>query len=354
MVSRRNAVLLGICAVVLVCAASSLAVPMVTARDALVVVQPGDTLSDIAARYGTTVAAIARLNGIANPDMIRAGQRIRIKVSATVSRGSVDVRRHVVRVGETLSSIATDFATTSAAIATENRLADPSYVRAGQVLLIPRPTRSKTATLYGHSGAPPRIVRHVVMPGETLTGIAARYVTTVAAIAGLNGLADPSYIQAGRVLRIPAGRGGAAEKYLPSSLVAVMAKREHVRRIIVAEARRARVSPTLALALAWQESGWRQEVVSSAGARGVMQVLPTTADWIGNTMLGRRPDLTSTRDNVRAGVVLLRHYLDRYGGDVRRALAAYYQGQRSADRYGVLPVSQLYVGSILGLQRMLR
>jgi LysM repeat protein len=353
MVSRRNAVLLGLGAVAMVCATSSLAVPTVTARDALVVVQPGDTLSDIAARYGTTVAAIARLNGIANPDMIRAGQRIRINVNATVSRGSAGTRRHVVRDGETLTSIAIDYGTSSAAIAAENRLADPSYVRAGQVLLIPSPARSQPATRSGHGSAPSRTVRHFVLPGETLTGIAARYGTTIAAIAGLNGLADPSYIQAGRVLHIPSGRASATAN-LPPSLNAVMAKREHVRRIIVAEARRAGVSPTLALAVAWQESGWRQEVVSSAGARGVMQVLPTTADWIGDTMLGRRPDLRSTRDNVRAGVVLLRHYLDRYSGDVRRALAAYYQGQRSADRYGVLPVSELYVGSILGLQRMLR
>jgi LysM repeat protein len=287
MASGRSTVLLGLCATALLCATSSLAASRVTASEVVVVVQPGDTLLGLAARYGTSVAVIAILNDIANPDLIRAGQRIRVTVGKTVNARGTGNQHHVVR------------------------------------------------------------------PGETLTSIAAGFGTTIAAIAAANRLADPSYIQAGQVLRIPSAHAGTTAATLPSSVAAGMAERDRVRRIVVAEARRAGVPPALALAVAWQESGWRQKVVSSAGARGVMQLLPTTALWIGDTMLGHRVDLRSTRGNVRAGLVLLRHYLDRYHRNVGRALAAYYQGQRSADIYGVLPVSRPYIASILTLQRML-
>jgi LysM repeat protein len=353
MASGRSTVLLGLCASALLCATSSLAASRVTASEVVVVVQPGDTLVGLAARYGTSVAVIATLNDIANPDLIRAGQRIRVTVGRTVNARGTRNQHHVVRPGETLTSIAADFGTTIAAIAAANRLTDPSYVWAGRLLVIPSAIRSE-AILSGRQGSQPPTVRRVVAPGQTLTAIARHYGTTVAAIASLNNLADPSYIQAGQVLRIPSAHAGTTAATLPSSVAAGMAERDRVRRIVVAEARRAGVPPALALAVAWQESGWRQKVVSSAGARGVMQLLPTTALWIGDTMLGHRVDLRSTRGNVRAGLVLLRHYLDRYHRNVGRALAAYYQGQRSADIYGVLPVSRPYIASILTLQRMLR
>jgi N-acetylmuramoyl-L-alanine amidase len=351
MAPGRSTVLLGLCATALLCATSSLAASRVTASELVVVVQPGDTLVGLAARYGTSVAVIATLNGIANPDLIRAGQRVRVTVGRSVNARDKGDQHHVVRPGETLTSIAADFGTTIEAIAAANRLTDPSYVWAGRRLVIPSAIRSKTHS--GRHGSQPPTVRRLVAPGETLTAIAQRYGTTVAAIASLNNLADPSYIQAGQILRIPSAEEGTTAATLPSSVAAGMAGRDRVRRIVVTEARRAGVPPALALSVAWQESGWRQKVVSSAGARGVMQLMPTTAVWIGDTMLGHRVDLRNTRGNVRAGLVLLRHYLDRYHGNVGRALAAYYQGQRSADIYGVLPVSRPYIASILTLQRML-
>jgi soluble lytic murein transglycosylase-like protein len=85
-----------------------------------------------------------------------------------------------------------------------------------------------------------------------------------------------------------------------------------------------------------------------------MQLLPATADWVGATMLGERVNLWSTSSNVRAGVALLRHYLHHYAGSRRLALAAYYQGQAGTDRYGVYPVSEPYIDSILILEAMFR
>lgn len=139
---------------------------------------------------------------------------------------------------------------------------------------------------------------------------------------------------------------------MPASMAAMVAERDAVRRLIVQEAGRFGVPPALALAVAWQESGWQQGVVSWAGAIGVMQLLPDTGEWVGEAMLGTPVDLRDTHENVRAGVRLLAHYLDRYDGNRDLVLAAYYQGQTAADRHGVFPVSRPYIASIKALETL--
>ena len=132
-----------------------------------------------------------------------------------------------------------------------------------------------------------------------------------------------------------------------------MEKRSWVRRIVVNAADRWGVARSLALAVAWQESGWQQGVVSYAGAVGVMQLMPATADWVGSTMLDAAVDIHGARSNVNAGVRLLKHYIQRYGGNSDLVLAAYYQGQSAADRHGIYSVSVPYIASIRQLERML-
>ena len=135
-------------------------------------------------------------------------------------------------------------------------------------------------------------------------------------------------------------------------MASVVASRDAMRQLIAEEATAAGVPVSLALAVAWQESGWRQEVVSSAGAVGVMQLMPGTAQWIGQSMLGRPVNINDARDNVHAGVRLLAHYLNRYAGNRELVLAAYYQGQTAADRHGVYPVSRAYIASVDSLVRL--
>lgn len=137
-------------------------------------------------------------------------------------------------------------------------------------------------------------------------------------------------------------------------MAALVRRRAGIGRLIGAEARAQGVPAALARAVAWQESGWQPGIVSSAGAIGVMQLLPATADWVAATMLGQPVNLWSARSNIRAGVALLRHYLHRYGGSRALALAAYYQGQAGTDRYGIYPVSRPYIDSILILEAMFR
>jgi LysM repeat protein len=385
--TRRQPLFLSTAVVVAVTAGALLS-GSAAATDRVITVQAGDTLSGIAARHGLTVRDLVALNGIADPNRIYAGQRLKLATApaqpsaapAQPGSAAAQPRTHRVAFGENLTWIARRYGTSIAAIVSANGLANPSYIRTGQVLTIPAaggnaavggnaaapaPSAPATSTPAAPKTPPAAQSRtHRVASGENLTWIARRYGTSIAAIVSANGLANPSYIRTGQVLTIPgaAVEGSAAPAQpatasaatgsgMPASMATLVARRQGVRDLIVAEAARQGVPAAFALAVAWQESGWQQGVVSSAGAIGIMQLLPATGEWVGQVMLGQPVNLHDPASNVRAGVRLLRHYLDRYG-DRSLALAAYYQGQTAADRHGIYPVSRPYIASILRLEEI--
>lgn len=94
-------------------------------------VRSGDTLSSIAARFGTSYQALASLNGLSNPNLIYVGQTLRVNGSA--STGSV---YYTVRAGDNLSAIAARYGTSYQSIAALNGLANPNLIYAGQTLKI--------------------------------------------------------------------------------------------------------------------------------------------------------------------------------------------------------------------------
>jgi LysM repeat protein len=99
------------------------------------VVQPGENLFRISLKYGTTVGAIAAANGIINPSRVYAGQKLTIPTGSAAPGGGVTY--HVVQRGETLSSIALKYGTTSWKIAAANGISNPNYIYAGRTLRIP-------------------------------------------------------------------------------------------------------------------------------------------------------------------------------------------------------------------------
>jgi soluble lytic murein transglycosylase-like protein len=86
------------------------------------------------------------------------------------------------------------------------------------------------------------------------------------------------------------------------------------------------VNPYLVMGLAWHESGWNPSAVSSAGAIGVMQVMPATAESSGPALLHRQVDLYNAADNIDLGTAILKSNLVRYDNDLAKALVAYYAG----------------------------
>jgi soluble lytic murein transglycosylase-like protein len=112
------------------------------------------------------------------------------------------------------------------------------------------------------------------------------------------------------------------------------------------------VPPALADAIAWQESGFNNDLVSSADARGIMQILPGTWDWIQRTLTPSAPLApASAVENVRGGVLLLRSLLNSTGGDSSTAAAGYYQGLPSVQQHGLYPSTQQYVQSVRALEQ---
>ncbi|MEX0675003.1 MAG: peptidoglycan-binding protein [Gaiellaceae bacterium] len=143
-------------------------------------------------------------------------------------------------------------------------------------------------------------------------------------------------------------RGGAAAPRPSRSATGVAPS--SVRALVDRTARRYGVDPSLARALAWMESGYQTDLTSSAGAWGVMQLIPATWDFVETVLLGRDVPRTAA-GNVEAGVVLLRHLLRRFGGDERLALAAWYQGEHAVRKHGVYRESEQFVASVLALRR---
>ena len=109
------------------------------------------------------------------------------------------------------------------------------------------------------------------------------------------------------------------------------------------------VDARLVRALAWQESGYQNHVVSSAGALGVMQVTPATWEFVEVVLIGRRIARTAA-GNVRVGTAFLRHLLRLFRGDERLALAAYYQGAKAVRERGLFPETRTYVEAVRSLK----
>jgi hypothetical protein len=184
---------------------------------------------------------------------------------------------------------------------------------------------------------------HVVRPGESFFSIASVYRVSPWQLARENSIPLTSVIVPNQRLLLPAGA-----RVRSPAVAATPASRESVRAAIDYWSRIYGVDPKLARALAWMESGFQQDVVSSVGAIGVMQLLPETWEFVDVVLLGVRTP-RNYQGNVRAGVRYLRWQLDEFGGDVRLALAGWYQGARAVRERGLYEDTKEFVRIVLAL-----
>jgi soluble lytic murein transglycosylase-like protein len=219
---------------------------------------------------------------------------------------------------------------------------------------------------------------HPVRRGDTLEAIGRRYGVTVPALVAANGLRHPDLVQEGTSLTIPAParaavptrparpvtpKAGALRETVvpmpPTQLaavrtdprIAVPPDRAGLRPAFLRFSQLAGVPSDLAMALAWQESGWQRNRVSSTRAVGVMQLMPDTVDFVSSSLLGTAPlDPRDPVANIRMGTRFLRYLLDSHGGNVDRALASYYQGLRSVRERGPLDETQRFVANVKALR----
>jgi LysM repeat protein len=199
---------------------------------------------------------------------------------------------------------------------------------------------------------PVRIVRvstttahYVVKSGDSLTAIAQRHKTTLSKLAHLNGLDPAKPLLIGTRLRVPA-----AVRSAPTAVSATNAS--SVRASLDRWAAHYGVDPSLARALAWMESGYNNSVVSSVGAQGVMQLLPSTWDYVEQVLIHQKV-AHDADGNVHVGMAYLSHLLNAFNGNEHLALAGWYQGERAVRASGPYKVSKAFVADVLALkQRM--
>ena len=187
-------------------------------------VKAGDTLSGIANNYQTTVNTLARLNNLANPNLIYVGQRLLVQQAATPtqpqtttpSTSTTTAATYTVKAGDTLGQIAANHQTSVNQLVQLNKLANPNLIYVGQVLTIKQATsvsQSTTAT----PAKPASSATYTVKAGDTLSQIAASHGTSYQNLASLNHLSNPNEIYVGQTLKLQATTSTPAQTPTPAA-----------------------------------------------------------------------------------------------------------------------------------------
>ena len=193
-------------------------------NDGVHVVQAGETLYSIAARYGVSADAIAAANRNMNPDYIRAGQSLSIPGAAMPGPGGpweVETHqwggRYIVKPGDTLYSIAWRTGTSVSAIMAANGIGNPNVIYAGQALTLPGGMQpGPGGPDHGKPQPQPQCgYRTTVKGGDSLSAIAWRTGTTINALARANGIAYPYLIYPGQQLHVPCADGRPGQPHKP-------------------------------------------------------------------------------------------------------------------------------------------
>ena len=290
-------------------------------------VQPGETLGGIADYWAVPLQALLDANGLRDPDSVVAGQVLTVpngRPGAASGSGT-----HVVVAGESLSAIAGRYGVAADVIIAANGLADANHIFIGQTLIVP-------GALASQSGPELWQRTHIVAAGETLSGIADEYEVGLQALEQANGLRNPDHVFAGQVLAVP-------------SVVAPVNRGDYAS-ILASAAAEFGLPAKLVKAVAWQESGWNQAMVSSTGAIGVMQVMPGTADWALENLVADATEWdVDPLANARMGAAILRHWLLESDWDIELSLAAYYQGWQSVHTIGFYDDTKEYIANVLAI-----
>jgi LysM repeat protein len=302
------------------------------------VVAPGESLSSVAAADGLSVAQLAAANGVSTDTQLIAGTTLAIppQTSSPVTQ---------------TSSAVTQSAPATAGDGDGD--GDDASSTVGQT-----PTTAAGSTAAQSSSASAGGGSYVVQPGDTLSAIAARAGISLDSLAAANGIAPNGTLLAGSVLSLSGAPSTVSTVSQPVSTAAAgttsgpyptpqTVSASDIGSIAAANG----VSPSLAAAIGWQESGFNNNLVSSTGAVGVMQIEPGTWNWIGQNLAGSTPlSPASATDNVRGGVLLLHSLLSAAGGDPALAAGGYYQGLQSIQQHGMYSDTQQYVNNVLALR----
>jgi LysM repeat protein len=249
--------------------------------------------------------------------------------------------RHTVVQGDTLSYLAGVYGTTIGEIVEINGISNPDLIFPGQELLFPGGGDSPAAP------APSAGDSYTIQTGDTLSWIANHFGVPMSDIQEANGIENPGMIIAGHTITIPGFSPSLTPAPVPKLQFPPQPYDPDIEAILEEFAYAYGVSPNLVKALSTIESGWYQGAVSSAGARGVMQLMPGTAAWLETEVFGYELyEDSSAYDNIKMGVKYLQILLSETGGNERHAVASYYQGLSPTQAGVFYPDTEDYVDMI--------
>jgi N-acetylmuramoyl-L-alanine amidase len=365
----------------------------------------GDTISAIAGKFGLNTGEILALNNLQPNTIIYPGQKIKLSGSAAAPAPAAPAAApsapagsggsYTVKAGDTLSAIASRHNVGLSEIFSWNGLNMRSIIYPGQKIKVgsgeaapaaapaPQPAAAPAApaaapapAALAGTGAPGG--SYTIKAGDTLSAIASKHGVKLSDILAANQLSLTTVIYPGNKLVIPGGSiqpasstpAATVTPLVPSSFLgfsypeavvnsanqnkallnaAPVPSRDQMRTIVADTARAMGVEPSLALAFAYQESGFNQRSVSPANAIGTMQVIPTSGEWASD-LVGRKLNLLDPNDNATAGVAIIKRLIAT-SKDVDTAIAGYYQGQYSVSKYGLYDDTKVYVAAIKAHQK---
>ena len=165
------------------------------------IVKPGDTLSEIALQYGTTVNEIVSLNNIQNANLIYPGEKLIIAQKSTVQEREERATGKIiytVKTGDTLSKIANKYGVTVEHIAKMNNITNVNLIYPGQKLRIIANKSHSINTITN----PNLDITYIAKKGDTLWGIARKFGVTVDYLANKNDIQNRNLIRIGQIIRI--------------------------------------------------------------------------------------------------------------------------------------------------------
>jgi LysM repeat protein len=342
-------------------------------------VQPGETLWSIAAANNLTTRTVAAFNGLSENAQVVLGSTLMIPtpvegyaslqtaglVASTPSAAPAAAAApaasggYTVRAGDTLSALAAQSGVSVSSLAASNGLDPAGVLIAGTTLrLAGGGSAPATAAAAPAASGPAPQGAYKVRAGDTLARLATQTGVSLQSMAAMNGLDPNGLLLEGTVLKLPSGAPAPAGASTPApakTIVPQAAPEPTAQRVSAADIQSIAalhgVSPSLAAAIAWQESGFNNGMVSGANARGVMQVMPGTWDYVQRNLAGgQQLNAASASDNINAGVMYLRHLLDESGGDESAAIAGYYQGLSSVRNRGMFDDTKQYVDDVQALR----
>lgn len=350
-----------------------------------VTVKAGDTVWALASRHGVSVEQVLRLNKLKASSLIFPGQKLTLsegaslpkpttkksKPTRSVSKASASAKTYTVRSGDTLSGIAAKHGVSLSTLFKANKMNGSTIIYPGQKIKL-----SGSAAAPARASAKPAAASktYTVRAGDTLSGIASKHGVSLSAIFKANNFNGSTIIYPGQKIKLngtttaakSAPKAAAQDNSLVSNKFlhytydaqthtnANVSKRTllsrqvpspaQMRQIVADTAARHGVDPALALAHAQVESGFDARAVSPANAIGTMQVLPSTAKWMGDRV-GRQLDPLDPYDNVTAGVLFIK-YLQTNAKNRDEGIAAYYQGLAGVQNNGMYPDTKDYVRKV--------